>query len=101
MEMYGGVEIKLHSFSTSDVVEWVSFKPSGNSKQNTLDRRLGEPQYRSGRGGEGNNPYFCWDPNPGCPDRSQYFMNEPTHARMTRFKKSGAMIEYKDSKNLR
>jgi hypothetical protein len=42
MKAYRGVEVQLHAFLTS--APW-----------NPLDRRLGGPQSRSGRGGEDKN----------------------------------------------
>jgi len=57
MNMYGGVETWLHAFLTSamDGGEWLASRHGhfipGKSPRYILDRRLGGPQNRSGRGG--------------------------------------------------
>jgi len=59
MRTYGGVEVWLHAFLTlaGDGDKKFSFTPRppysrGKSPRYPLDRRLGEPLSRSGRGGE-------------------------------------------------
>jgi hypothetical protein len=56
---YGGVDLQIRIFLTSATIggEWSASRLSrftlrGESPQYTLDRRLGEPQSRSGRYGE-------------------------------------------------
>jgi hypothetical protein len=58
MMAYWGVEVQLYAFLTSalDGGEWSAsrpgrFTPQGKSPSYPLDRRLGGPQGRSGRGG--------------------------------------------------
>jgi hypothetical protein len=57
MKTYWGVEVQLHAFLTSalDGGEWSVSRPQGKSPWYPLDRRLGGPQGRSGRGGEEKN----------------------------------------------
>jgi hypothetical protein len=62
MEAYWGVEIQLQAFLTSalDWGEWSAlhagrFYLQGKSPCYALDRRLGDPQSRSGHGGEEKN----------------------------------------------
>jgi hypothetical protein len=59
MKTYGGVEVELHAFLTSalDVGKWVASRPGRFTPGETaplypLDKRLGGPQSRSGRGSE-------------------------------------------------
>jgi hypothetical protein len=61
MNMYGGVEVRLHAFLTLALVggEWSASHPGRfipwKEPRYTLDRRLGGPQSRSGRGGKEKN----------------------------------------------
>jgi hypothetical protein len=62
MKAYGGVDVQLHSFfDLGTRWRWVvSFTPrplypQGKSPSYPLDRSLGGPQSRSGRGGEEKN----------------------------------------------
>jgi hypothetical protein len=58
MKMYGGVDVYIHIFLTSALAggEWSASRPEsftpGKEPLVPLDRRLGEPQTRSGRFGE-------------------------------------------------
>jgi hypothetical protein len=55
MKVYGGVDILIHVFLTSELIggEWSASRPCpftpGKSTWNPLDRRLGEPQSQSVR----------------------------------------------------
>jgi hypothetical protein len=74
MKAYWGVELQLHSFF--DLCTWwrwvVSFTPrpiysQGKSPCNPLNRRLGGPQSRSGRGDEEKNSQPLRESNPRTP----------------------------------
>jgi hypothetical protein len=61
-KVYGGVEIQIHTFLTSTLHEGKGsssspgrFIPGKRMLWYPLDRRLGGPQSRSGRGGEEKN----------------------------------------------
>jgi hypothetical protein len=76
------VEAKIHAFLSSvlDGGKWLAsrpdrFKPRERVPDDLLDRRLGEPQRRSGRGGEEKNT----QPLPGLdPPDSRYEIHK-TH----------------------
>jgi hypothetical protein len=61
MKTYWGVEIRLHAFLTSvlDGGEWRTLRsaalPQGKGPWYPLYKTMGEPQNRSGRGGEEKN----------------------------------------------
>jgi hypothetical protein len=63
MKTYGRMDVNLHACVTSTVDEVIGQLHSliashpGKSPPYTLDRRLGGPQSRSGRGGEEKNPW--------------------------------------------
>jgi len=62
--MFGGMEVKLHTFLTSvlDGCEW----PASALKMRPrylLDRNLVGPQSLSGYGVREKNPYFCQESN--------------------------------------
>jgi hypothetical protein len=56
MKAYWGVELQLHALTSAlDGGEWSAASHPGKSPWYPLDRRLGGPQSRSGRGGEDKN----------------------------------------------
>jgi hypothetical protein len=60
MKAYGGVDVQIHIFLTSEVsgpLHAPDALPGGKSPRYPLDRRLGGPQSRSGRRGENSCPY--------------------------------------------
>jgi hypothetical protein len=77
MNTYRGVEVWFHAFLTSALYagERLASRPGRASlpgKDPRLDRRLGGPPSRSGRGGEGKISHHCScrELNPGHPARS-------------------------------
>jgi hypothetical protein len=80
MKSYGGVHVEIRILLTSALVggEWSAtrygcFNPQGNNPQYLFDRRLGEPQSRSGRRGQEKilDPTGTRTPTRGSPARSQ------------------------------
>jgi hypothetical protein len=81
METHGGVAMYLHAFLTLAFGggEWTASRPSrfthqGKSPWYLMDKRLGGPQSRSGRGGEDKNSII---PLPGIEPRSSSL--KPSH----------------------
>jgi len=61
----GGINPRIN---LGTICRWVvSITPHRNIRRNPLDRRLGGPQIRSGRGWGEKNPSPCLESNPGGP----------------------------------